>query len=185
MTGAPIDPRRFFRECPLFESLLLRVMFNPDDERLVLVYDYAAEVVSAHFEAKSLGKVPSEPPLRDFRRLEFLGVDDIRIIRTRRNRKKPGKVTTSPDCWREIDQECQSGPSVTILRADCAQLDAGFRLTLFLSLPRWDFTSDFRFTIATLTGRLGKADRPSGPARYFDVESGDEIPFENPFGDPR
>jgi len=68
----------FLNRQPLDESLVLGFEYDYVGKQIELVYDYAAEVVSKHFQTKS-GQTESKLPLRDFRRIIFDSVDGFQI----------------------------------------------------------------------------------------------------------
>lgn len=155
------DPSRYFETVDLVESLVLHAELR--GEQFVLVLGFAADAVAAWLGARrTIG-------FRDMRRLRFGGVADFSF------RRKPERD------WQTIDAHTPGSNSISEL--ELKRAGSRFRLRVVLTMGG---TVEFAFESLHETGRRIRADGrlPDGDWRYIDVESGEEVPFYYPFGDP-
>jgi hypothetical protein len=171
---SPVDPIGFFESHHLEESLVLRFLIS-DNNILDLVFDYAAPNVSAWFARRREGgaDIESQIPPRDFRRLLFKPVSNLRSERG----EISGEITAEFGFARLSPETL----SPVINRAKVEQsADGGFQADIIVQYwGRYCFQfesllADRRLGVAVpLTDRRGWA--------YEDIETHEIFDFYEPF----
>jgi len=158
----------------LVESMVLDFAHHESSQRVELVFDYAAEVVGEYFERLAQGgpRIPEVPPLRDFRQLLFCGVSAMRV--------DDPKISERVGYWKALKKIIDQ-PGLTIVFAEYKRLEDCCQLKLELNGDR---IYTFVFESLKVERKLGKPvqDEDDDSCKYFDTETGAEIPFFEPFG---
>jgi len=170
-----VDPLEYFEEFSFRESPVLRLAYYQDRHALELVVDYWAQIVSDWFEAEKRGVTRKEfylarPYRMDFRRLVFLGISDLRCDGS------PWRGSQAE--WEDATAFLQS-PQHSIIWVELTRQSGGF--VVGIEIQHLDL--EFAFERLMVDRRLARC-RPEEvlePRAYFDVETGEEINYYDPF----
>ncbi len=169
-----INVDAYMTDICLVESLVLGFVHDEPSRCVELIIDYAAEVVSQHFESLAQGgqRIPEVHPLRDFRRLLFCGVSTMRIA--------DPKIIEREGYWKVL-KRISEHPGLTIVFAEYKRLKDCYQLKLELNGDR---IYTVGFESLKVERKLGRAvrDEANDSWKYFDTKTGAEIPFFEPFG---
>lgn len=161
-----VDPIRYFEEVHLRESLVLSFAYSRVRAEAELVIDYAAEVVSAWFEAKLKGVSLAEyaGPPRDFRQFNFTGVNEL---------KRDGSAVD------EVSLSAVGVPPQVIEWVSFSHNKSKYNCSFQLSNGP---TFDFNFREFSARRRLANCETGTELSpRYIDVATGETLDFHNPF----
>jgi hypothetical protein len=172
MTTMPIDPIEYFARNPLRESLLICFHADETREQVEIVYDYAAESVSRHFERLASGESAAPSQIRDFRRLVLTDVKSVTVVDSAHRAGDKGY-------WDSLNQEIARSP-IVVQYESIKVLNGRYVLEVVISRGR-EYRIEFGSMLATR--RLGTAIPTNRPDiwKYVDIETGKEFPFDRPF----
>jgi hypothetical protein len=150
---------------------MLSIDYNEASSRVVIVYDYAAEIVSRHFENLLIGLCESSDyeSLRDFRRFTFHGVGKFNIAVPK---------VEGVEAYNDLRRRIRNG-SVEFRHACLVDSLAGKTFDAKLSQ---DVHLRVTFQFGSVDRRLGRAALDSAGEWYY-VDSASDEPFDfwNPF----
>ncbi len=159
----------YFKRISLRESRVLTLEFNNGDKYIILVIDYAAEVVSDWFKVSQNQLISNETaPPKDFRKLRFSNVENVVVN---------GQVITTN--WNAFADSALKGRNDVIIWAELRDANPEYELKLELqSLGAVSFT----FGLLDVVGRLAKGEKISEHSwEYRDTETGALIDLSQPF----
>jgi hypothetical protein len=167
------DPITFFCDSPLNESLIFRFVHHAENAQVEIVYDYAAEAVSAHFERVRKGLPEPKETFRDFRRLFFSGTHHVTCHR----RPWPGFG------MRVVRQIGEFNIFQAVTRMDVSR--CGDRWKAVMEITQYG-PYEFSFDSVQWFRRLAVAERAKDGKGwvYRDSGTGEELDFDRPFDRP-
>lgn len=158
----------FLEENPLDESLVLEFQYHDNQKDIILVYDYAAEIVSNHF--KHLGQQNGDrQKLREFRRIVFSSVTELRVSSEHLEGEKAMAMLT---------QKLEK-PGIVV--ESTKLVEHGQYSSLYLGLSS-GFKVTFCFQMAKVERKLCSAEQTANNEwQYHDVETQRAVDFSHPF----
>lgn len=158
-----VDPRRYFAENDLVESLILLARFEAAE--FTLVVDYAADVIDALMR----GETAPEQPVRDMRLLRFSGVTSF----------EHRSVSRLFPEWRTYESAKTIG-SVCVGEVEFEATGKHYALTLRASpIGQLRMTFEQLFVARRLIQSPGQD--PNGEWEYVDAQTGAPVQFYDPF----
>ena len=162
-------PDQIFYLQSLDESLVIGFEYDSDSKQIEFVYDYAAEVVSKHFQMQAKQLI-GKAPLRDFRRVIFRSVDGLRI----KNQEIIG------DRLLASLKERIASPGVVVVNSQFVSDDEDTSVRLGLS---FGFQISWNYRGMTMEKKLCYAKQVAKDEwQYFDNTTSKEVNFYKPFG---
>jgi hypothetical protein len=165
MSHTRVNPRKYFEENDLVESLILLARF--DAAEFTLVVDYAADVIDALMRGESAP--PMEDIVRDMRLLRFTGVVSFehRSISRLFPEWRTYEAVKEVGALRVGDIEIKEAGELYVLDLEAAPLG---QLCL---------TFEHLYAARRLIRSPGK--RPDGEWEYVDAQTGTPVRFYDPF----
>jgi hypothetical protein len=159
-----INPEQYLSENDLSESLVIKMTYLQEKMEFHLIIDFA--MTPEFITYLDTGAKPEVSPPRDFRRLVFSGTSDISIsnIETKRGVDL-------------IEYSIRDNPPLDLQNVELQQ-NRKRRISLYFGTYG---TCSFNFDSLQVDRRLGRAVKAGDDFLYFDVDSGTEFDFYNPF----
>ena len=159
-----VKPEQYFVENDLSESLVIGMLHFPRENALELIVDFARTPDLLRYLETGV-KSPESPP-RDFRRLSFSGVSDVRVsdvvMRVALDLLHYSTKDNRPLVLQHAEIQCSGRPTI--------RLQFGTHGTVM-----------FSFGSLSVDRRKGRAVKVDGDYVYYDVDSGEKLDFNNPF----
>lgn len=166
-----VDPIRYFSECFIEESRLLRFLYRPAEETLKFVINYAAETVAKAFELQLQGHNLAKlvPMPTDFR---YFYLENAMLLQAG-TLSAPSLVD-----WESQERSLIAKPQV-LTAVEHYRVDDNFRMAF--SIGRFGHYS-IVYQRLFVESRLARAVQSgAGKWDYFDINTDDIINFFNPF----
>jgi len=161
------DPQQYFAENDLAESLILRLVYLSKQSAYRMSIAFAMTPQFLRYLETGIRSRVTGP--RDFRQLTFKGVPrvDVRNVEIR---------------WPQNFLDYHSRDSRGSLMLQFLEIEPGesSRIRLYFGT---DGTCEFEFQSLDVQRRLGRAVKAGDHYKYYDVESGNEFDFYDPFHD--